>query len=360
MRIGVLGSGGGGSAVAFDWARAGHHVAIYDLEAFPANIEAMAKAGGISARGQLDGFAEIRYAGHEIEMVVEGADLVFVVGPAYSTEPLGRVCRGHLKRGQTVVVCPGSCGGSIVMQRALGLKMADDGILVAETSTLPYAVRLTEPGRIHVYLKLAAGVLLSALPGRRSGDVLALTADVYPFLTPAKNVLQTSLQNGNPVIHPAVSLFNAGWIERTGGGFNFYEDGVTPAVGRLIEALDKERIAVGAKLHLEIVPDPVLGVQQGYMQEPDYQRGYSQARGFRGIRAQGSLAHRYFHEDVGYGLVFMTDLARQLGVETPIMDAVIDLASVAMARDYRGEKARTTESLGLGQYSPAQLEQVLC
>lgn len=359
MKVGVLGSGNGGCAVALDWARAGHEVALFDLEAFPENLEAVASAGGIHAEGQLEGFAQVAYAGHDIRRVVDGAELVFAVGPAYSTRPFGDACKGHLKPGQTVVVCPGSCGGAVVMKRALGLDLQSDSILVAETSTLPYAVRLMEPGRIHVYLRLAGGVLLAALPGRLTGDVLALTRDVYPMLTPARNVLQTALQNANPVIHPAVTLLNTGRIEQTGGDFCFYEDGVTPAVGRLMEAVDRERIALGAKLGLEILPDPVIGVRQGYMQQADYEQGYARAKGFRGIKAQSSLDHRYFHEDVGYGLVFMSELGRQIGVATPIMDAVIELAGTVMARDYREEKARTLQTLGLGEYTPEVLAERL-
>ncbi|NLX63052.1 MAG: opine dehydrogenase, partial [Tissierellia bacterium] len=109
--------------------------------------------------------------------------------------------------------------------------------------------------------------------------------DVYPSLNPAKNVLQTTLQNGNPIIHPPITLLNAGLVERTGGNFYFYEEGVTPAVGRLIEGLDKERIAIGKKLGLEIIPDPIIGVKEGYMKEPTYDNGYITAPGFRGIKA---------------------------------------------------------------------------
>jgi opine dehydrogenase len=54
----------------------------------------------------------------------------------------------------------------------------------------------------------------------------------------AKNVIQTSLQNANPVIHPAVSLANAARIEGA-GNFLFYEEGVTDSVGRMIEAVDR-------------------------------------------------------------------------------------------------------------------------
>jgi opine dehydrogenase len=212
-------------------------------------------------------------------------------------------------------------------------------------------VRLTEPGRIRVFLKLKAGNLLAALPASHTEGILELVADVYPSMEAAKSVLQTSLQNANPIIHPAVTLSNAARIEMTGGDFLFYEDGVSDSVGRLIESLDKERIAIGEKMDIVILPDPEIGIRQGYMLEANYGSGYRKAPGFLGIGAQPQLDHRYLNEDVGYGLVFMSKLGQQIGVPTPGMDAVIEVASMVMARDYRAEALRTPESLGIAKYS---------
>jgi opine dehydrogenase len=196
---------------------------------------------------------------------------------------------------------------------------------------------------------------LAALPGRHTDDILRLIADVYPGMEPARSVLQTSLQNANPVIHPAVTLANAARIEGTGGNFLFYEEGVSDSTGRLIEALDRERIAIGSKLGLTIFPDPQMGMRQGYMLEDNYGAAYRQAPGFLGIGAQPQLDHRYLNEDVGYGLVFMSGLAKQVDVATPSMDAVIQLTSVLMNRDYAGEALRTPETLGIAGYSAVEL-----
>ena len=351
MKVGVLGSGNGGCAVAFDFARAGHDVSLFDFPEFADNIAAVAADRGIRADGQLEGFAPIRYAGHDLEQVVRGARLLLVVGPAYSTEPFAKACQPLVEDGQAVVVCPGSCAGAVVFKNGLERELPDERLLVAETSTLPYAVRLVEPGRIHVFLKLRGGLFLAALPSRRTAEVLSLLDGVYPCMTPARNVLQTALQNGNPVIHPAVTLLNAAPIERTGGAFCFYEQGVTPVVGRLMAAVDRERIAIGAKLGLDILPDPVLGVEQGYMLEPSYDRGYIEAPGFRGIRAPSTLDDRYFHEDVGFGLVFLASLAERAGVETPVVHALLDIISTLMGRDYRQESARSLDRLGFGDES---------
>ena len=359
MRVAVLGSGNGGCAAAFDCASHGHEVRLFDFAEFPANTAAVAAAGGIAAEGELDGFAPVVYAGDDAGAALDGADVILAVGPAYSTRPFVEACTPHLREGQIVVICPGSSGGSVEFKKVAGLPLRDRGIIVAETHTLPYAVRMTTPGRIRVFLKLKAAVLVAAVPAGDTPAVIDALGDVYPCLEPARNVLQTSLQNANPVIHPAVTLLNAALIERTGGDFRFYEDGITPAVGRVIESLDRERIAIGKRLGVEVLPDPEFGVRQGYMEEATYDTGYSGAPGFRGIKAQSRLEHRYLNEDVGYGLVFMADLGRHVGIKTPCMDAVIQLASAAMGRDYPGEAKRTMESLGLGGKSPEDIERLL-
>ncbi|MEM9056903.1 MAG: NAD/NADP octopine/nopaline dehydrogenase family protein, partial [Pseudomonadota bacterium] len=308
---------------------------------------AVKEAGGLHATGELSGFAEIAYAGHDIAEALDGADIIYAVGPAYSTRAFAEACKPHLRPEHIVVVCPSSCGGAFEFKRAAGLDFADTQPLIAETSTLPYAVRITGPAQINVFLKLRGGVYLAALPASASARVLAATQDVYPQFELAQNVMQTSLQNGNPVIHPSVSLLNTAVIERTAGELLFYEQGVTPAVGRVLKAVDAERIAIGRAMGLEVLPDPEIGLVQGYMANATYDVGYSKAPGFKGIRAQSSLDNRYFHEDVGFGLVFLQDLGGQLGVKTPVIDAMITLVSAVMDRNYLVNPPRTMASLGL-------------
>ncbi len=346
MNVSVLGAGNGGCAVAADWALAGHKVRLFDFEAFGDNIAAINRQKGLVCKGRVEGFARLDYAGHSMSEALRDAELVLLVGPAFSTRPLAEAMRPHVRGGQTIIACPGSCGGALeIRQRLRGLPDFDD-LVIAETATLPYACRMDAPGKVRIYHKLTGGILLGTLPAASTRATLELFRQVYPGTTAAANIFQAMLQNANPVIHPAVTLLNAGLIER-GCDFLFYEQGATPAAGNLIEALDRERIAIGRALGVEILPDPVIGVQQGYMQQANYQTGYSSAEGFRGIRAQSQLDHRYLNEDVGYGLVFMSRLGQLLDVPTPTMDAVITLASCIMGRDFRREAARTPEGLGL-------------
>jgi opine dehydrogenase len=355
MRVAVLGAGNGGVASAFDFAQHGHDVSLYAPPDFAVNTVAVQQAGGITAHGDLEGFAPIRYAGDDLAEAAAGAELVVVVGPAYSTEPLAVAVAAHLSDGMAVLVCPGSCAGAIAFKRAAGLELDDTRVVVGETHTLPYAVRVTEPGVINVFLKLATGVYLAAVPRVATQRLYDLVKDVWPAVEKADSVFQTTLQNGNPIIHPAVTLLNAGLLERTGGNFLFYEEGVTESVGRLIEAVDNERLAIARALGVTVLSEPAIGAKQGYMLEQNYSTGYSTAPGFLGIAAQPQLDHRYLTEDVGYSLIFLADLARRLGVPTPATDAVITIASVVLARDLRGEAPRTLATLGLDAMSPEEL-----
>jgi opine dehydrogenase len=355
MRVAVLGAGNGGLASAFDFAQHGHEVALYSPPEYGENVVAVRKAGGIRASGDLEGFVPVAYAGHDVAEAMAGAELVLLVGPAYATESQAAAAKEGLADGMAVLVCPGSCAGAIAFKRAVGVDVHDERYTVGETSTLPYAVRVTEPGVVNVFLKLTAGLFVAGVPRSGTARLRDLISDVWPATETADSVMQTTLQNGNPVIHPAVTLLNAGPIERTGGDILFYEEGVTESVGRLIEAVDLERLAIAAALGVTILSEPALGVIQGYMREENYSTGYSKAPGFLGIKAQSRLDNRYLTEDVGYGLVLLTDLAARLQVPTPAMDAVIAIASVVLARDFRAEGKRTLATLGLDGMSAEEL-----
>ena len=66
-------------------------MSLYAPPEFGTNVVAVDMAGGITASGDLQGFAPIRYAGHDAAEAMAGAELVVLVEPAYSTEPLAAV-----------------------------------------------------------------------------------------------------------------------------------------------------------------------------------------------------------------------------------------------------------------------------
>ena len=355
MNIAVLGAGGGGLAVAYEWGSQGHRVSLYAQRAHDRHLAPVRERGGIAAEGVLEGFVPLSTVTSDIAEALDGVEVIFVVGPAYATEPFGAAPRGHLHPGVPVVVCPSSSVGSLAFKHAAGVDLYDESIVVGETSTLPYASRVSLHGSVRIFHRLDTGFSAAAAPRSNTPRLLGVLRQVYRNAEEAAGIFQTTLQNGNPVIHPAVTLLNAALIERTGGDFMFYEEGITEAVGRLIKAVDDERLAIARALGVAILAEPDIGVLQGYMTEPNYSTGYSTAPGFRGIKAQNELHHRYLTEDVGYSMVFLTDLARHLAVPTPTMDAVIHLASVVAGEDFAAKRARTMDNMGLSGLTREQL-----
>jgi opine dehydrogenase len=78
----------------------------------------------------------------------------------------------------------------------------------------------------------------------------------------------------------------------------------------------------------------------------------------RWVKGPKSLDHRYIHEDVGHGLVPMAEFGRMVGVATPLMDALIQVASVVNGIDYRTE-GLTLDRMGLEGMKAADLERFL-
>jgi opine dehydrogenase len=186
---------------------------------------------------------------------------------------------------------------------------------------------------------------------------------VYPGLVQARNVLETGFLCINSVEHPPQAVCNAGWIEFTKGDYLFYHDGTSPSVGRVIDELDRERIAVADAAGIPTKPFVTYFYESGYTSERAAQVGTAYAalqdsEPNRWIKGPKSLDHRYMHEDVGRGLVPWSEMGGALGVGTPTMDALITLASVMNGIDYRTE-GMTLDRIGLGGRDPSDYDRFL-
>ena len=114
-----------------------------------------------------------------------------------------------------------------------------------------------------------------------------------------------------------------------------------------MKAVDEERMKIAEAFGLEILSEPDTGKLQGYMLANNYHTGYTTAPGFRGIKAQTQIDNRYFTEDVGFGLVLLEDVAKSVGVETPVISSIIRIVSVLLETDYHDNPHRTLAKLGL-------------
>jgi len=345
MTVAVLGGGAGARAAAGEFSLAGGQVRMWDLPAFRHGLAPLAEEPTLEVSGVAEGRARLAAVTEDIGEAIAGADLILIVTQALGHAPMAEALAAVIGPEQTIVVMPGSSGGALEVRHIIA-RAGGPSPTVAETSTLPWAARSEGDRGVRIVHRVGL-VKLAALPGSDTGRLVEALRPAIPGLEAAGSVLETMLCNGNPVIHPAVMLLNAGTVERSGGRWEFYEEGITPAVADLIRAVDEERLALGRAAGIELLPEPEMSRRQGYSETADYVIAYRDGPGFQKLGGPGSLDHRYLAEDVACGMVTWLELADVFGVEMPVCEAIVRVASVVLGRDLRGESRRGLRALGL-------------
>jgi len=350
----VIGAGHGGRAMAADLAVKGFTVSLYNRTA--ERISEIALRGEIELEYE-DGLHRLgRLAGatSDIAEALDGADVIMVVVPASGHRDIAHSCAPHLRDGQIVILNPGRTGGALEFRRILDHTGCTADVIVAEAGTFVFASRSTGPAQARIFRRKNA-VPLAALPATRTGHVLEMVCEAYPQFIPVPSVLHTSLDNMGAIFHPALTLLNAGWIERTKGDFQFYIDGVTRSTARVLGVLDRERVTIAAALGVR-ARSALRWLKDAYSAEGVTLYEAIQANpGYQGIKAPRSLRHRYIFEDVPFSLVPLASLGVQFGVDTWAIDAMIRLACVAHGTNYY-ERGRTAEDMGLKGLRVSEVE----
>jgi opine dehydrogenase len=252
-----------------------------------------------------------------------------------------------------VVLNPGRTLGAIEFNHTLTKIGCPSCVTVAEAQTFIYASRSDGPSQARIF-RIKDSVPLAALPAIRTRDVLDVLAQAYPQFIDGGDVLQIGLNNIGAIFHPTISMLNAGWIESTKGQFQFYLDGVTPTVARLMEVLDRERVTVAAAVGVRaITAREWLKMAYNADGENLHEAVHNQP-GYRGINAPTTLFHRYLTEDIPMSLVPIASLGNRYGVSVRGMESFIRLACIAHQTDY-WHHGRTLEKLGVNHLSVSEL-----
>ncbi len=356
IRYAVLGAGHGGRAMAAHLALMGYDVHLYNRTY--EHIAAIAKEGGIhleSFEGGPRGFAKLKKVTSDIGEALQDVDVVMVVVPSTAHAGLARASAPYLQDGQIIILHPGRTGGALEFHKTLRDSGCIADVTVAEAETFIYASRAEGETGARIF-GIKEEVALAALPATRTESVLSVLREAYPQFVDGVNVLETSLNNIGAIFHPALTLLNAGWIEQTGGNFQFYIDGATPGLGRILEAVDRERVTVAAALGIRAhTAREWLETAYGAKGATLYEAIHDQ-KGYYGIKAPGTLYHRYIFEDVPMSLVPIAALGKRYGVAVQTMESLIRLASVLHQTDY-WRRGRTLEKLGIQDLSVAELQQ---
>ncbi len=353
-RYTVIGAGHGGRGMAAHLALMGYKVTLYNRT--PDHVEAIKARGGIdlaSFEGGPRGFGRFELVTSDIRAAIEKADIIMIVIPSTGHADIARQAASYLKDGQIVILNPGRTGGALEFSKNIREKECKADVIIAEAETLVYASRSEGPAQARIF-GIKESVPIAALPANRTIRVLEALSPAYPQFIDGTSVLHTGLNNMGAIFHPALTLLNAARIESTGGEFQFYIDGVSPSVARVLEVLDRERVTVASCLGIR-ARTALEWLHMAYNATgADLYEAIHNQPGYMGIQAPATLNHRYITEDVPMSLVPIASLGARYGVSVRGMESIIRLACVIHRTDY-WRRGRTPDKLGIADLSVSEL-----
>lgn len=342
----VIGAGNGGQALAGHLGLLGYQVNIYD--AFEETINVIEKQGGIHIGGIEEGFGRINKASTDIGQVISDVDIIMVVNPSIYHRAIAEKCAPYLKENQIVFLHPGATFGAFAFKKALEDCGVMKEVIIAESNTLIYACRSIEPGRADILGKKDR-LLVSSLPATKNGQVCELLREIYEEVEEADNVLVTSIDSTNPIVHCAPTLLSTSWIESDNDWY-FYHDGISTTIGSFIEGMDAERVAIGKRLGLVENENLFTCIKQYEVEYNVKRNSLSDAvrntEAYNDIKGPKSLNTRYLLEDIPMGLIPLISVGKLLGMKTERMELIVSLAEMMLERDLH-ENARTALNLGI-------------
>jgi opine dehydrogenase len=276
--------------------------------------------------------------------------------PAIGAEAFFRSILPFLEDGQIIIKWSANfstlCFVNIMRQQ--GIKK---DITLAETHTLPWGCRMVAPATIQVMV-WAVKLLLATFPATKTESVINDVQKMYPVVA-GENVLATSLNNLNPVVHPVGTVMNAGWIDAVGEDFFLYRDGNTLSISRGIKAVFNEVTEVAHALDVSMIEYPEENFwKKSAIMSTYFRANFDKEGAVAKISGPSSVKSRYIEEDIPFGLVPISKLAKKFGVDTPLIDGVIEFACVINQTDY-WQEGLSLKDLGLDNLNRDECQKFL-
>jgi len=356
--IAVLGGGHGGHTMAADLTMKGFEVRFCEAPEFADNIKGVLEGRAINlidAHGKKH-VVKPKLVTTDFAEALYGAGYIMIVVPALGSKIFFKSIMPYLEEGQTIIKWSANFSALMFANMLKQAGITKD-VTLAETHTLPWGCRLVGPGTVQIMVS-AIKLLLSTLPSQRVESVLRGVVTMYPVV-PGENVLATTLNNLNPVVHPVGAILNAGSIDAKGKDFYLYRDGTTQAVLKGIRAVFEEVSRIAEALDVTMLNYPEEDfTKKSTIMSTYFEAPYAIEEATDQISGPSSFESRYILEDLPFGLVPITHLARQYGVKTPTMDGIIALANAINQTDYR-KQGLTLDELGIANLDRESLKHYL-
>lgn len=344
-KVFVCGAGHQGFSMAAHLTLEGNTVHLWNRT--KANIQEVIDTGIIHCNGVVNGDAKIAKVSSNMAEVV--SNFVMVSTPSSAHKDIAKEIAPFVHKDMVIVLNPGRTFGAIEFAEELKKHGVKELPQIAETQTIVYTCRKSGKNSATIFA-LKNDVQIAALRGSDINKIMSAMPDcLKPYFIIEKSVGITSLANVGMVLHCTPVMMNVGWIESEKYEFKYYYDGISRSVAHLLEKIDAERLAVAKAAGFEIES------LKGWLERTYFVTGNTlfeclqNNEAYREIDAPPTINTRYIFEDVPNGLVPVETMGKELGVPTPNITTIINLASSVMDNDYRNTGRRFT-SEQLKQY----------
>jgi opine dehydrogenase len=348
----VLGVGMGGKGLLAELGMQGIRLRAFDKN--DAQVAGIRAAKGIYIDGRPKNFASVEMATTDIKAAMDGAKVILVSTNADDHPQVARDLAPHLKDGQIIILIQGHFCGTLVFRKALAEVGCKAKVDIAEMDGYPYLMVVRSQDRVEM-TTLKAMYQLVSVPASRSKAIVEEIGWAFPGLVAGPNLMQTGFADLGSVFHACGIVTNISNAEN-GKLYHFYTTNMTPGVCNVIEAVDRERVAVAKAYGVE-TPDVFKWLDITYNRRERSLHWSMQANAvthYLHSPAPDSLGHRFLVTDVGSGLVAWASMGKHAGIATPHIDAIVNTACAATKRELWKE-GRNLKNLGLDGKSVSEI-----
>jgi len=328
MKISIVGAGAIAFASAALLVNRGHEVMLWSPSGRRSSD--IAQGAALVATGALEGEFSVKMA-HSAQELAGWGEVVLFCLPANGHKATMEALAPYLESEQKIIISSHASLGALYLSKLLSERRLNLPIVVWGTTIA--TGRQQNWHEVHINT-LRAQVDMATLPHHQSAIGFDLCEKLFgSHFIDRGSLLAIALSNLNPQNHCGIALGNMSRMEQ-GEDWNQGQN-ITPNIGRLLEALDEERLKVATKLGLKVKTIfehfhlsfhvPVASISQ--MNNQMFQQG----RGGMGPKTAHS---RYVLEDVPFGLVATVKIADMVGVDVPLHKAGITLFSALYGQDF--------------------------
>ena len=355
----IIGAGPCGCAFAADLSSRGKSVLLYGHPDHRGAIPMIEKNDNwLNSSGEISGTFQVKTTS-DLALAIQHSPFIVTTVPSYGQDTIFDALSQHDLRQHTLIVNGGNFSYLSARQKVNAKN-------ILETDISPYATRITG-GAVFVKgvkkcLTIWAAPSSSPIDPQAQLTFRQQVESIYSQkLVWCQNLLHVGLNNINPVVHCPAALMNAGWIENTKGDFYFYGQGMSPAISKVTEKIDRERLAIARAYGLDLVGITQY-MNENYRHDEEFKNYHDFARGSvihnKTKSAPSSMEHRYLLEDILYAMVPWYELGLKSGLPSPTIGALIEIASVVSGFDYL-ERGRSLTACGLGEATKDQILMIL-